>query len=131
MGNTNVICGETACFQAEITLEQDVDLPVIWDRVDGSSRKQIDIKSDKYKGSDSRQLLIHRVCKDDDAGYQAVISRNQDVKIFSNEVYLRSMGGIQYVYVLSLPLIYIILGHFVFVGFFFGGGFFVFCGVFY
>lgn len=66
----------------------------MWDRVDGSSRKELDIKSDKYKGSDSRQLLIHRVCKDDEAGYQAVISRNQDVKIFSNEVYLRALGGI-------------------------------------
>lgn len=94
MGNTNVICGETACFEAEIKLEQDVELPVSWDRVDRSSRKQLDIKNDKYKGSNSSQLLIHGVCKDDEAGYQAVISRNQDVKIFSNEVYLRSMGGI-------------------------------------
>lgn len=32
------------------------------------------------------------MCKDDEAGYQAVISRNQDVKIFSNEVYLRALG---------------------------------------
>lgn len=94
MGNTNVICGETACFEAEIKLEQDVELPVSWDRVDRSSRKQLDIKNDKYKRSNSSQLLIHGVCKDDEAGYQAVISRNQDVKIFSNEVYLRSMGGI-------------------------------------
>lgn len=95
LGDTDIRCGETACFKAEIALDQDVHLPVSWDRVDGLSRKQLDIKSDKHEGSSSTQLLIHCVCKDDEAGYQAVISRNQDVKIFSNEVYLRAMGGIQ------------------------------------
>lgn len=93
LGDANVLCGETASLEAEITLEEDVYLPISWDRVEGLSRKQLDIKKDKYSGSNSRQLLIHRVCKDDEAGYQAVISKNQDVKIFSNEVYLRALGG--------------------------------------
>lgn len=92
-GHTSVLCGETACFEAEITLEQDVDLPVSWHRVDRRLvRKQIDIEDDKYKGSDGRQLFIHNVGKDDEAGYQAVISRKQDVKILSNEVYMRPLG---------------------------------------
>lgn len=69
-------------------------MPVSWDKVDGLVRKQIDTASDKYRGSNSRQLLIHCVCKDDEAGYQAVISRNQDVRIFSNKVHLRAIGGI-------------------------------------
>lgn len=94
LGDSNVLCGETASLEAEITLEEDLNLPISWDRVEGLSRKQLDIKKDKYRGSNSRQLLIHHVCKDDEAGYQAVISRNQDVKIFSNEVYLRALGGI-------------------------------------
>lgn len=93
LGLTHVLCGDTACFEAEITLEEDVELQVSWQRVDRLVRKQIDIKDDKYRGSDSRQLLIHNVCKDDEAGYQAVISRSLDVKIFSNEVYLHPMGG--------------------------------------
>lgn len=94
LGYSDVLCGETASLEAELTLEEDVYLPISWDRVDELSRKHLDIKKDKYRGSNSRQLLIHRVCKDDEAGYQAVISRNQDVKIFSNEVYLRALGGI-------------------------------------
>lgn len=97
LGDSDVLCGETACLEAEITLEQDVYLPISWDRVEGLSRKQLDIASDKYRWSNSRQLLIHSVCKDDEAGYQAVISRNQDVKIFSNEIYLRALGGISFI----------------------------------
>lgn len=93
MGNTHVRCGETASFEAEITLEEDVDLPVSWHRVDGLVTKQINIEDDKYKGSDDRQLQIHNVCKDDEARYQAVISRSADVNISSNGVYLRPMGG--------------------------------------
>lgn len=93
MGNTCILCGETACFEAEITLEEDVDLPVSWHRVDRFVSKQIDIGDEKYRGSDDRQLRIHNVCKNDEARYQAVISRSVDVKIFSNEVYLRPTGG--------------------------------------
>lgn len=66
-------------------------------------RKQLDVEDEKYRGSDNRQLLIHNVCKDDEAGYQAVLSRNDDVKILSNKVYLRPKGGI---YIFS-KLIYI------------------------
>lgn len=94
MGNTHVLCGKTACFEAGITLEQDV--PVSWHRIDCLVRKQIDIEDDKYRGSDGRQLLIHNVCKDDEAGYQAVISRSDKyncVEIFSDIVDLRPIGG--------------------------------------
>lgn len=93
-GEPEIFCGNTACFEAEITLEDDDFLPVSWDRVDGMHRKQLDVRDEKYRGSDNRQLLIHNVCKDDEAGYQAVLSRNYDVKILSNTVYLRPKGGI-------------------------------------
>lgn len=96
-----MICGETACLEADITLEEDVYLPVSWDKVDRLSRKQLDIKDDKYRGSNSRQLCIHCLSKKDEAGYQAVISRNHDVKIFSNEIYLRVLGGNLLSYFLS------------------------------
>ncbi|XP_065922710.1 uncharacterized protein [Magallana gigas] len=93
-GESEIFCGKTACFEAEITLEDDVFLPVSWDRVDGMHRKQLDVRDEKYRGSDNRQLRIHNVCKDDEAGYQAVLSRNYDVKILSNTVYLRPKGDL-------------------------------------
>lgn len=93
-GDTEVPCGETARFEAEIAIEQDVYRPLSWDRVDGLVRKQIDIEDDKYRGSDNRKLIISNVSRGDEAGYQAVISRNHDVKILSNTVYLRPKGGI-------------------------------------
>lgn len=69
-------------------------MPVSWDRVDGLVRKQIDFEDKKYRGSDTTKLIINSVWKGDEAGYQAVISRNHDVKILSNKVYLRPKGGI-------------------------------------
>lgn len=94
MGNTHVHCGETACLEAGITLQQDV--PVSWHKVDRLVRKQIDIEDDKYRGSDGKRLFIHNVCKDDEAEYQAVISRSDKYncdEIFSNNFYLRPIGG--------------------------------------
>lgn len=93
-GDSEVLCGKTARFEADISTEQDVYMPLNWDRVDGLVRKQIDIEDEKYRGSDNRKLIISNVSRDDQAGYQAVISRNHDVKILSNTVYLRPKGGI-------------------------------------
>nr|XP_034322481.1 protein sax-3-like [Crassostrea gigas] len=93
-GEPDVFCGKTACFEAEITLEDDVILQVSWDRVDRTLRKKINVQDEKYRGSDNSKLLIHNVCKDDEAGYQAVLSRNIDVKIFSNTVYLHPKGDL-------------------------------------
>lgn len=90
-------------FLAEIKLEKEVDLPVSWDRVEGLVRTQIDVEDEKYRGSDDRLLIIHNVCKEDEGRYQAVISRNQDVKIFSNKVYLHPTGGIQSFWKFLLP----------------------------
>lgn len=93
-GDTEVLCGNTARFEAEISTEQDVYMPLNWDRVDGLVREQINIENKKYEGSDTRNLIINNVCMKDKGGYQAVISRKHDVKILSNMVYLRPQGGI-------------------------------------
>lgn len=71
-------------------------MSVSWERVDGSARTHIDISREKYKGSTSRQLNIHSVCKKDEGEYQAVISRNIDHKIFSNIGFLQTKGGMFY-----------------------------------
>lgn len=93
-GDTEVLCGNTGRFVAEISTEQDVYWPLNWDRVDGLVREQIDIENKKYEGSDTRTLIINNVCMEDKGGYEAVISRKPDVKILSNRVYLRPKGGI-------------------------------------
>lgn len=95
--NVEVTCGDTAHFKADIRLEESAFLSVSWERVDGSARKHIDISCEKYKGRTSRQLNIHSVCKEDEGGYQAVISRNIDHKIFSNIGFLRTQGGMIFV----------------------------------
>lgn len=75
-------------------------MPVSWNKIegpvreDGSVRVDLILKSDKYKGSDHRQLLIHNVCKKDEAGYEAVIIGDGNHKIASNEIVLRASGGI-------------------------------------
>lgn len=90
--NVEVTCGDTAHFKADIRLEESAFLSVSWEKVDGSARKHIDINCEKYKGSTSRQLNIHSVCKEDAGEYQAVISRNIDHKIFSNIGFLQTQG---------------------------------------
>lgn len=99
-GKSDVLYGEVACFKVEITREEYVDFLVSWNkieghvRVDGSVRVELNLRSDKYKGSDHRQLLIHNVCKEDEAGYEAVITGDRNYKIASNEIVLRASGGI-------------------------------------
>lgn len=99
-GNPDVLCGEIACFKAEITHEQYVNFPVSWNKIegpvreDGSVRVELYLKGDKYKGSDTRQLLIRNVCKEDEAGYEAVITGDNNYKVASNEIVLRASGGI-------------------------------------
>lgn len=95
--NVEVTCGDTAQFKADIRLEDSAFLSVSWEKVDGSSRKHIDISCEKYKGSTGRQLNIHSVCKEDEGEYQAVISRNLDHKIFSNIGFLQTQGGMFFV----------------------------------
>lgn len=91
--NVEVTCGDTAHFKADTRLEESAFLSLSWEKVDGSARKHIDISCEKYKGSSGRQLNIHSVCKEDEGGYHAVISKNIDHKIFSNIGYLKTLGG--------------------------------------
>lgn len=69
-------------------------MAISWIRVNGSKQEELNLKDEKYKGSDESQLLINDVRKEDEAGYKAVISKDEKVKIYSNEVVLRGFGGI-------------------------------------
>lgn len=69
-------------------------MAISWIRVNGSRQEELDLREEKYKRSDESRLLINDVRKEDEAGYKAVISREEKVKIYSNEVVLRGFGGI-------------------------------------
>nr|XP_034324490.1 uncharacterized protein LOC117689028 isoform X4 [Crassostrea gigas] len=91
-GPVELNCGETAHYKADIRIEESAFLSVSWEKVHGSARKQIDTSCEKYRGSTSRQLNIHSVCKEDEGGYRAFISRKIDHEIFSNTVFLHVQG---------------------------------------
>lgn len=93
MGEEEVCYEKTAHFEAVVNLEEDVLLQVSWERRTSYGCKEIDIDSTKYKGSNNRELFVHDLCKKDEARYRAVLSRSQNNKIYSNEVYLRVLGG--------------------------------------
>lgn len=96
--NVEATCGDTAHFKADIRLEESAFLFVSWEKkIDGPASKHIDINCGKYKGSTSRQLNIHSVCKEDEGEYQAVITINMDHKIFSNIGVLQTQGGMLFV----------------------------------
>lgn len=92
MGEEEVCYEKTAHFEAVVNLEEDVLLQVSWERRTSYGCKEIDIDSTKYKGSNNRELFVHDLCKKDEARYRAVLSRSQNNKIYSNEVYLRVLG---------------------------------------
>lgn len=69
---------------------------VTWVRKDGSISEELNLNDEKYNGSDKSQLIINDMRKKDEAKYEAVISREGNVKIASNEIVLRGFGGILY-----------------------------------
>lgn len=71
-------------------------MSVTWVRKDGSTIEELNLNDEKYNGSDESQLIINDVRKKDEAKYEAVISKEGNVKIASNEIVLRGFGGILY-----------------------------------
>lgn len=70
-------------------------MSISWIKVNGSRQEKLNLGDVKYKGSDESQLFINDVRKEDEAGYEAVISRDDEkVKIHSNKIVLRGFGGI-------------------------------------
>lgn len=79
--------------------------PVTWQKVHGRKTEEIDTGSEKYKGSSNRKLVINTVCKEDEGGYQAVLSRELNHRISSNLIYLHPVGGTFLNYVKQSTLI--------------------------
>lgn len=89
-----MICGETAHFHAEVKQTENSNWSVTWHKKTGDITTNINTRDEKYKGSTNRRLLIHSVCKDDEAEYEAVISNGNNNYIRSNVIYLHALGGI-------------------------------------
>lgn len=92
-GPEQVLCGETAQFDAEVEQREISNWSVTWHKKAGDITTNINTRDEKFNGSTDRRLFIHSVCKDDEAEYQAVIS-NGDNSYMSNVIYLRAIGGI-------------------------------------
>lgn len=90
------MCGGTARFEANA---KNVDFScwqLTWQKRTGNSIECIDTNQEKYKDSSNNILLIQKVKKEDEGGYQVVISREAngiEYKISSNTVYLHALGG--------------------------------------
>lgn len=92
-GENNVTCGGVACFKVDVeSSSTTIPWSVMWQRLRGNITEQIDISADKYKDSNDRQLVIHKVSKKDEGGYQAVLSR-QNLNVTSNSIFLVATGG--------------------------------------
>lgn len=83
-----------AQFDAEVKQTEYSNWPVTWQKKTGDITADIKTRDGKFNESTNRRLLIHSVCKDDEAKYQAVISNGNNNYISSNAIYLHVHGGI-------------------------------------
>ncbi|XP_056017516.1 muscle M-line assembly protein unc-89-like [Ostrea edulis] len=97
-GDEQKVWGEKACFMARY---EDGDTsnnwPITWQKITGNTIKQLDISTERYRGSSSQQLVIPRVSKDDQGEYRATVSREEKgthIHIPSNTIYLTVTGDL-------------------------------------
>jgi hypothetical protein len=82
-----------ACFEVDVESSSTTKpWTVTWQRVRGKVTEEIDISGEKYKTSNDKQLVIQKVSKEDEWGYQAVLSRG-NLKHTSNSIFLTAAGG--------------------------------------
>lgn len=94
-GDDEVICGETACFEADIE-NVDSSQSIRWRKRNGRLIEWIDKSTRKYSGSNNRKLVIQDVCKEDEGEYCAIISGdingNEYENIRRNTICLHIVG---------------------------------------
>lgn len=93
-GRDEIVCGDSARFDAEIKHTKLAEWSITWQKTTDDITRKINTTDKKYKGSTRRQLVIQSVCKDDEAGYQSVLSNGSKLNIMSNIIYLQALGGI-------------------------------------
>ncbi|XP_055999928.1 uncharacterized protein LOC125676249 isoform X2 [Ostrea edulis] len=97
-GDERKICGEMACFEARYANgDMSNNWPITWQRIRGSTTEQLDIGTERYRGSSSQMLVIARVSKEDQGEYRATVLREVNgthVQIPSNSIYLTVTGDL-------------------------------------
>lgn len=104
-GKEEVICGDTAEFEAEVKQTENFCLPIIWQRRKGKAVEIIDTNLEKYSGSTNTKLVIPSVRKEDTWEYQASVSRESNgnrITVLSNTIYLHVFGGMMLVSVRNI-----------------------------
>lgn len=96
-GQSHVLCGNTATFNAVIYPKNLKGWSVTWQKILGLTHIQINLCTEKYCGSTVKNLVIQSVCKKDEGGYQAILSRNskgRNISVSSNTIFLQAIEGI-------------------------------------
>lgn len=78
-GPKTVICGDKALFEADVRVADPNVWSITWRKLNGKNEiVLIEISKEKYSGSTKKQLLIPKVCKQDEGKYDAILSRDID-----------------------------------------------------
>lgn len=90
-----VICGDTARFEADVKSAELSHWSIIWQRRKGDTIACIDTNKKEYRGSTNRILVIQSVCKDDEGEYEVVLSQESIGPIYKskNSIRLHVLGG--------------------------------------
>lgn len=92
-GPEKVLYGTTAKFNAFMNPKNLKGWSLKWQKLVGLTHVPINLSEDKYTGTTDEMLSIQSVCKEDEGGYQAILSKAQFL-VVSNIIFLRATGGI-------------------------------------
>lgn len=96
-GPKNVLCGNIAKYIALTTPENIKGWTVTWQKlIQCSTQIRINSSTEKYFGSNEKNLVIQSICKEDEGGYQAILSKDSkaNISVLSNVIFLQAVGGI-------------------------------------
>lgn len=97
-GPRYLLCGITAEFIAVTNPENLEGWSVEWRKHLKCTQTRINSNTEKYHGSTEKNLVIQAVCKEDEGGYQAILSKvskgNTELYVSSNVIFLQTIGGI-------------------------------------
>lgn len=94
-GNNEIICGDTAQFEADVKNVDSSCWSITWQKRKGCVIECIDTNLERYSGSTKLKLVIKFVCKEDEGEYQAVLSLETTGPEYKskNAIRLHVLGG--------------------------------------
>lgn len=100
-GQSNVLCGNSATFNAVIYPENLKGWSVTWQKIEKLTLIGINTNKEKYSGSTEKKIVIQSVCKEDEGEYRAILSKDlkaNNICVSSNVIVLQAIGGILFIY---------------------------------